>query len=72
MANNHGEHGLVPKTTVDGFDSNIGHIMIIKLSCPNTILSPAITRKYRSTLIKPSIKNGIKIYKEILGYSSIG
>lgn len=59
MANNYGEHGLVPKTTVDGFDSHIGHIMIIKLSCPNTILSPTITGKYRSTLIKPSI-----IYKK--------
>lgn len=53
MANNQGEHGLVPKTTVDGFDSHIGHIMIIKLSYPNTILSPAITGKYRSILVRP-------------------
>ena len=43
MANNHGKHGLVSKTTVDGFDSHIGHIMIIKLSYSNTILSPVIT-----------------------------
>lgn len=52
MANNQGEHGLVPKTTVDGFDSHIGH-MIIKLSYSNTILSPAITGKYRSILVRP-------------------
>ena len=34
MANNHGEHGLVPKTTVDGFDSrwsnkNMGYGVMI-------------------------------------------
>ena len=38
MANNHGEHGLVPKTTVDGFDSHIGHI-IIKFIHPKEISS---------------------------------
>lgn len=28
MANNQGEHGSVPKTVVDGFDSHIGHMII--------------------------------------------
>jgi hypothetical protein len=54
MVNNHGEHGLVPKTTVNGFDSHIGH-MIIKFIYSKEI-SFANNGKYRSTLIKPSIK----------------